>query len=88
MVFHRVEHSGHRSGVRFARSYWFAGSARDRVGRTIEDMAKKTPMTQDAKARIQSAAAKNPTSPTARTDFDRRAQSGADRNAHQTRREK
>ncbi|MEV0326348.1 hypothetical protein AB0H63_07820 [Micromonospora echinospora] len=42
-------------------------------------MAKKAPMTQDAKARIQSAAAKNPTSPTGRTDFDRRAQSAVDR---------
>ncbi|MFS1305191.1 hypothetical protein [Streptosporangium longisporum] len=33
-------------------------------------------------ARIQSAAAKNPDSKTARDGFDRRAQSAADKNAH------
>ncbi|MBO4204794.1 BRCT domain-containing protein [Micromonospora echinofusca] len=41
-------------------------------------------MTQDAKARIHSAVPTNPTSPTALKGFDRRTQSGNDRNANQT----
>ncbi|MEV3927057.1 hypothetical protein [Actinomadura coerulea] len=36
-------------------------------------------MDKDAAARIQSAAARNPESDSARDDFDRRAQSAADR---------
>ncbi|MEO3811095.1 hypothetical protein ABGB17_19025 [Sphaerisporangium sp. B11E5] len=43
-------------------------------------MSKHTPMDKDAAARIRSAAAKNPDSDTAEDDFDRRAQSAADKN--------
>jgi hypothetical protein len=43
-------------------------------------MSKHTPMDKDAAARIQSAVAKNPDSDTAEDEFDRRAQSAADRN--------
>ncbi|MFC5751635.1 hypothetical protein [Actinomadura rugatobispora] len=39
----------------------------------------KTPMDKDAAARIQSAAAHDPHSDSAQDDFDRRAQSAADR---------
>jgi hypothetical protein len=37
-------------------------------------------MSRDAAARIQSAAARNPGSDTARDEFDRRAQSAGDKN--------
>ncbi|WP_170223009.1 hypothetical protein [Nonomuraea turkmeniaca] len=43
-------------------------------------MSKHTPMDKEAAARIQSAAAKNPDSDTARDEFDRRAQSARDTN--------
>lgn len=39
-------------------------------------------MGKDAAARIQSAAARNPSSASAQTGFDRRAQSAADKGAH------
>jgi len=42
-------------------------------------MGKNTPMDKDAAARIQSAAARDPGSDSAQDDFDRRAQSAADR---------
>lgn len=44
-------------------------------------MSKHRPMDDEAKARIMSAAARDPESDTAQDDFDRRAQSAADRNA-------
>ncbi|WP_181871614.1 hypothetical protein [Sphaerisporangium album] len=43
-------------------------------------MAKHTPMDKEAAARIQSAAARNPASASADDEFDRRAQSTADKN--------
>ncbi|MER6832044.1 hypothetical protein ABT352_39080 [Streptosporangium sp. NPDC000563] len=46
-------------------------------------MSKYTPMDKEASARIQSAAARNPGSDSAQDDFDRRAQSAADRNESQ-----
>lgn len=39
-------------------------------------------MDKEAAARIQSAAARHPDSGSARTDFDRRAQSAADKHEH------
>ncbi|WP_171064136.1 hypothetical protein [Actinomadura soli] len=42
-------------------------------------MGKHTEMDKDAAARIQSAGARNPDSPTAASGFDSRAQSSADR---------
>lgn len=44
-------------------------------------MAKHTPMDDEAKARIMSAAARHPDSDTAQDGFDRRAQAAADQNA-------
>jgi hypothetical protein len=44
-------------------------------------MTKHRPMDDEAKARIMSAGARHPESDTARDEFDRRAQSAADRNA-------
>jgi hypothetical protein len=46
-------------------------------------MSKRQPMDDEAKARIMSAAANNPGSATAQDEFDRRAQSAADKNAIQ-----
>ncbi|MGW2308841.1 hypothetical protein [Actinomadura luteofluorescens] len=43
----------------------------------------KSPMDKDDAARIQSAAARNPDSDSRQEDFDRRAQSAADRNEAQ-----
>lgn len=43
-------------------------------------MSKHTPMDKEACARIQSAAARNPHSDSAQDDFNRRAQSVADKN--------
>jgi hypothetical protein len=43
-------------------------------------MAKHTPMDKEAAARIQSAAARNPESDSKTSDWDRRAQSSADKN--------
>jgi hypothetical protein len=42
----------------------------------------KTPMDKEAAARIQSVAARHPDSDSARDDFDRRAQSAADKHEH------
>lgn len=47
----------------------------------LSAMAKRIPMDDEGKARIMSAAARNPDSDTARDGFDRRAQSAADQNA-------
>ncbi|MGV9779806.1 hypothetical protein [Streptosporangium sp. NPDC003464] len=44
---------------------------------------KPTPWDDSAKARIMSKAAKDPTSPSATSRLDRKARSGADKNAHQ-----
>ncbi len=44
-------------------------------------MGKHTPMDDEAKARIMSAATRHPDSATAQDEFDRRAQSAADRHA-------
>ncbi|GLY83345.1 hypothetical protein Airi02_012750 [Actinoallomurus iriomotensis] len=44
-----------------------------------EAMTKQTPMDKEAAARIQSAAARNPESDSKTSDFDRRAQSSADK---------
>jgi hypothetical protein len=44
-------------------------------------MSKHRPMDDEAKARIMSAAARVPESDTAQDEFDRRAQSAADKNA-------
>jgi hypothetical protein len=46
-------------------------------------MSKHEPMDKDAAARIQSAAARHPGSASAQTDFDRRAQSAADKSQDQ-----
>ncbi|MET8146352.1 hypothetical protein ABZU32_39100 [Sphaerisporangium sp. NPDC005288] len=43
----------------------------------------KTPMDKDAAARIQSAAATDPDSPSAQDGWDRRAQSIADQREHE-----
>ncbi|MEV4379976.1 hypothetical protein [Streptosporangium sp. NPDC049644] len=43
---------------------------------------KPTPWDEGAKARIMSNTAKNPNSPSAKSDLGRKAQSGADKNAH------
>jgi hypothetical protein len=55
------------------------GSAAPPPG-TPPGMSKHTPMDKDAAARIQSAGARDPGSDTAADEFDRRAQSAADRN--------
>ncbi|MER5427185.1 hypothetical protein [Streptosporangium roseum] len=47
------------------------------------DMGKHTPMDKEAAARIQAAAAKAPDSASRQDDWDRRAQSAADRNEHE-----
>jgi hypothetical protein len=44
-------------------------------------MSKHRPMDDEAEARMTSAAARHPESDTAQDEFDRRAQSAADRNA-------
>lgn len=46
-------------------------------------MSKRTPMDDEAKARIMSAAGRDPHCDTARDGFDRRAQSAADRRVHE-----
>ncbi|MFB7837759.1 hypothetical protein ACWIGW_44095 [Nocardia brasiliensis] len=46
-------------------------------------MSRKEPMTQDRAARIQSAAARDPHSASARSGFAERAQSSADKAAHE-----
>lgn len=48
----------------------------------LSAMSKRTPMDDEAKARIMSAAGRDPDCDTAQDGFDRRAQSAADRNAH------
>jgi hypothetical protein len=42
-------------------------------------MSKRTPVDEEAAARIQAAAAKNPDSDTARDEFDRRPRAAADK---------
>ncbi|WP_181871075.1 hypothetical protein [Sphaerisporangium album] len=46
-------------------------------------MTKHTPWDKEAAARVQSAAAKNPDSASARDGLDREAQSRADQNEHE-----
>jgi hypothetical protein len=46
-------------------------------------MSRHTPWDKEAAARVQSAAARNPDSPSARDELDREAQSQADKNENQ-----
>jgi hypothetical protein len=46
-------------------------------------MSRHTPWDKEAASRVQSAAAKDPDSPSARDGLDREAQSQADKNEHQ-----
>ncbi|MFI7455443.1 hypothetical protein ACIBQX_48850 [Nonomuraea sp. NPDC049714] len=46
-------------------------------------MSRHTPWDKEAAARVQSAVAKDPDSPSARDGLDREAQSQADKNEHQ-----
>ncbi|MEU6721935.1 hypothetical protein ABZ897_61770 [Nonomuraea sp. NPDC046802] len=46
-------------------------------------MTRHTPWDKEASARVQSAAATNPDSPSARDGLDREAQSQADKNEHE-----
>lgn len=50
---------------------------------TPKDMTKHTPWDKEAAARVQSAAARHPDSPSARDGLDREAQSQADKNEDQ-----